>query len=126
MQQKSLDWSDTEFQRNLVTDLSYLLQIPYGVSYSCYYGYSTILVNEDPMADGVMTEDEELEQRIMVNNQIITNVIFNAGYMYADVLTIYGLESTDADYWNKFGIYLGDLFIRFFWRRRFTRTFDYN
>lgn len=125
IKEKTLDWQSTDFQENLVTDLSYLLIFPYGVSYSCYYGYTSILINEDPMADGILTEDEELEQRIMVNNEITTNVIFNLGYMYSDLVTIYSLQETDANYWNNFGVYFGDLFIRFFWRRRFTRNFEY-
>ena len=30
----------------------------------------------------------------------------------------------DLDYKN-FGVYVGDILIRFFWRRRFTRNFEY-
>jgi len=34
------------------------------------------------MADGVLTEDEELETKIMINNDYLTNVVFNLGYIY--------------------------------------------
>lgn len=47
--------SDTSDQENFITDVSYLLKFPFGISHSCYWGFSTVLINEDPMADGVMT-----------------------------------------------------------------------
>jgi len=34
------------------------------------------------MADGVLTEEEELEQLIMINNEYFTNIVFNLGYIY--------------------------------------------
>jgi len=34
------------------------------------------------MADGVLTEEEELETMIMINNDYLTNVFFNLGYIY--------------------------------------------
>ena len=76
------DFGDTTFQKRFVTDVAYLLQIPFGLSHSCFWGFSTVLINVDPMEDGVLSEDEELEQRIMISNEYITNVFFNLGYMY--------------------------------------------
>ena len=46
------------------------------------------------MADGIMTEDEELEERIMINNDIVTNLFFNAGYIYQDLASMYELLET--------------------------------
>ena len=141
-------FSDSTFQTNFVTDLSYLLKVPFGVSHSCYWGFSTVLINEDPMADGIMTEEEELEELIMINNHILTNLFFNLGYIYQDIESMNelacaagqlttNLVSGDTcptassnpaavalDYSN-FGVYVGDILIRFFWRRRFTRNFSY-
>ena len=75
------------------------MKIPFGVPFSCYYGYETVAVNEDPMADGVLTIDEDLEQRILISNEFLTNVIFNLGYMYKDVLSIIELnDATTMDY----------------------------
>jgi len=76
------DFGSTTFQKRFVTDVAYLLQIPFGLSHSCFWGFSTVLINVDPMEDGVLSEDEELEQRIMISNEYITNVFFNLGYMY--------------------------------------------
>ena len=47
-----------------------------------------MLVNEDPWADGKLTEEEELEMLIMLSNHYFTNIFFNLGYMYADVVNI--------------------------------------
>lgn len=74
--------SDATSRTEFITDLSYILKAPFGISYSCYYGFSTILVNEDPMADGVLSPEEELEELIEISNQIFTNIFFNLGYMY--------------------------------------------
>jgi len=43
------------------------------------------------MADGIMTEDEELEERIMISNDVVTNLFFNAGYIYQDFASMYEL-----------------------------------
>lgn len=77
------------------------------------------------MEDGRLSIDEALEERIMISNNFITNIFFNAGYMYQDVNSIMSLADTDKDYANNLGVYSGDLFIRFFWRKRFTRNFTY-
>jgi len=49
------------------------------------------------MADGIMTEDEELEERIMISNDIVTNLFFNAGYIYSDFVKTY-TELETANY----------------------------
>lgn len=71
-----------------------MLKFPFGISHSCYWGFSTVLINEDPMADGIMTEDEELEERIMISNDVVTNLFFNAGYIYSDFVSMYELLDT--------------------------------
>lgn len=117
---------DSTFQNNFVTDLSYLLKFPFGSLYSCWWGFSTIIWKGDPYEDGVLTEDEELELLITIGNDIFTNLFFNAGYIYADVVAILDLtEATTLDY-NRLGIYSGDILIRFIWRKRFTRNFEYS
>jgi hypothetical protein len=70
------------FQKNYIQDVSYLMKIPFGVPFSCYYGYEDIMVEDDPMEDGVLTIEEALEERILISNRFFTNVFFNAGYMY--------------------------------------------
>ena len=65
-----------------------MLKIPYGVSYSCYYGYEEVSINtvEEAEKDGVISEEEALSTRILLNsNEILTNIFFNLGYMYNDV-----------------------------------------
>jgi len=63
---------------------------------------------------------------ITLQNEYVTNLTFNLGYIYQDIAAIVALSfADDAKYWNLLGIYLGDIIIRFFWRKRFTRNFDY-
>lgn len=37
----------------------------------------------------MLTEDEELELLIKLGTDIVTNLFFNAGYIYADSFAIY-------------------------------------
>jgi len=80
-QRTSLPTTDPVAQEDFITDLSYLLKLPYGISYSCYWGFSTVLINDDPYIDG-LTQDEELELIITLSNDIFTNLFFNAGYIF--------------------------------------------
>lgn len=107
-------------------EMSYVVQLPFGVCYSCYWGFSTLLLNHDPMEDGVITEQERLEELLMLGHDIPTNLFYNVGYIYGDIWTMYGLNDGINKYWEKFGQYLGDATIRIFWRRQFTRNFDYD
>jgi hypothetical protein len=118
-------WDEREYQTNWFTDLSYILKVPFGVPFSCYFGYEDIAVLEDPYEDGVFTIEEALEERIMISHHYLTNLLFNAGYMYADVVSILELKNTSTNYFENLGIYSGDFLIRIFWRRRFTRNFSY-
>ena len=82
------------------------------------------------MADGVMTEEEKLEELIMISNDYVTNLFFNLGYMYQASFEIYSTAkdtttATNENYFRNIGISTGDILIRFFWRRRFTRNFEY-
>jgi len=47
------------------------------------------------------------------------------GYIYADAFALYNLTTANANYYRNLGIYSGDVLIRFFWRKRFTRNFKY-
>lgn len=123
-------WGDNTFNEGIVKDTSFLLKLPFGASYSCYWGFSTVIIEPDPYEDGELTEDEELELLIKLGTGVVTNLFFNAGYIYADSMAIYSLtsdpiESVSNLWWKKLGIYSGDILIRFFWRRRFTRNFEY-
>lgn len=118
-------YEEATYQKNYIQDIAYVMKVPFGVPFSCFYGYEDIMVEDDPMEDGRLSIDEALEERIMISNNFITNIFFNAGYMYQDVNSIMALADTDKDYANNLGVYSGDLFIRFFWRKRFTRNFTY-
>lgn len=112
-----------------------MLKAPFGISYSCYWGFSTVVVDWDPQADGEYTVDEQLEDYIRLSSDVLTNIYFNLGYIYNAVYHAYFLVDTylgltdkstaDDDFLYQVAIYVGDIFIRFFWRDRFVRNFEY-
>lgn len=63
--------------------------------------------------------------KIRIAFDFLTNIFFNAGYMYSDIVSLYNLPATAENYWQKFGIYSGDFTIRIFWRKYFIRNFEY-
>jgi len=123
-----VDWSyvypDDEIE--IVEDIQHLLQFPYGTSFSCYFFiYQVFIAEYDPLADGELTEEEALESSIILVNDVLTNVLFNLGYMYNDILQTLTLVSTELKFWEKQGRYWGDFFIRFWYRRSFLTNFEY-
>jgi len=102
-----------------------ILQFPYGVTFSCAFSVMQIFIMEDPEADGDLTEEEKLKVSIILYHDILTNVLFNLGYMYNDIFSFVTLEETAQDFWTKIGYFWGDFFIRIFWRNDFTTTFEY-
>ena len=84
-----VDWTyvypDDEIE--IVEDIQNVLQFPYGTSFSCYFFiYQVFIAKYDPLADGELTEEEALESSIILVNNVLTNVLFNLGYMYNDIL----------------------------------------
>lgn len=102
-----------------------ILQFPYFVSFNCYYAQNQVFVAEDPWADGQLTEEERLKTSIIIVNDYLTNLVFNVGYMYKDVLNFVTQASTNANYFENMGYYFGDFAIRIFWRKDFLTTFVY-
>ena len=58
-------------------------------------------------------------------NDFISNLVFNVGYMYGDLVAFSELTSTTEDWWVEFGNVIGDFVIRIFWRKDFLTTFVY-
>ena len=53
-----------------------------------------IFIADDPLADGELTEEERLRKSIIIVHDILTNILFNLGYMFNDVLSFVTLEET--------------------------------
>lgn len=71
----------------IVTDIQSLMKFPYGVSFNCYFFiYNTWIAINDPLEDGIISPDEALALSIILVNDVLTNILFNLGYMYNDVL----------------------------------------
>ena len=109
-----------------MTDTQNLMKFPYGVSFNCYFFvYNTWIAVNDPLEDGVISPDEALALSIVLVNDILTNIIFNLGYMYNDVIQTLTLPAETEKFWQTQATYWGDFFIRFFYRRSFLATFEY-
>ncbi len=101
-----------------------MLRFPYGVSFNCYFFiYITFIAINDPLADDYLSPDEALALSIIIVDDILTNFIFNLGYIYNDILMTLTLPVTATSFWIKMGTYWGDFFIRFFYRKSFLANF---
>ena len=61
----------------------------------------------------------------MVFNNIVTNLIFNVGYMYSDVANYYKQEQASLFYWSNVGKLIGDICIRFLYKADFNAMFTF-
>jgi len=71
------------------------------------------------------SEQEIIENEVIVINNIVTNVLFNMGQMYSDLVNYYFLENASVMYWNKVGRSIGDFMIRFLYKADFSKTFNF-
>jgi len=71
------------------------------------------------------SEQEIIENEVIVINNIVTNVLFNMGQMYSDLVNYYFLENASVMYWSKVGRSIGDFMIRFLYKADFSKTFDF-
>jgi hypothetical protein len=55
----------------------------------------------------------------MVMNNIVTNLLFNIGYMYSDIVNYASFEHANLNYWNNVGLSIGDFMVRFLYREDF-------
>ena len=80
----------------LFKEISYFIELPFGVCYSCYWGFSTIFdYGADPCGnDGVCDENEDLNALLTLGHEIPTNLFYNVGYMYGDIFSLYDLSIT--------------------------------
>lgn len=112
-----------------IEDFSDLLTNPYGLTFSCLFGAQEVFavnkkLNETEL-DGA-TEQERLANELIVINDVITNFIFNLGYIYQDIAGYLTLDGANLNYWSDAGAYGGDFVMRFWYREDFEATFQYD
>lgn len=107
-----------------VQDLALLMTFPYGLTYSCMFGSSQVFNFDKRVQDTTgMTEDQiRLNNQIIVNS-VITNFIFNLGYIYQDIMGATELDGANLNYWSNLGYLGGDLTMRFFYRELYSDSF---
>lgn len=63
-----------------------------------------------------MTEEEKFANDLIIVNDVVTNAVFNLGYIYSDIAGYVTLDAARFDYWSIVGAYLGDFLLRFWYR----------
>lgn len=107
-----------------VTNLALLLTYPYGVSYNCLYGLKSVFTVQRKATDTTgWTEAEKFANSLIVVNDVITNFIFNLGYIYSDIAGYLTLDPANLNYWSYVGAYAGDFLMRFWYRKSFSTEF---
>lgn len=107
-----------------VTAIAELLTYPYGLSFSCMFGAREVFTVKGKETNTTGFSDEELfANDLMVVNDVITNAIFNLGYLYSDVSGYLLLDANNLNYWSYTGAYFGDFIMRFFYRVNFSTSF---
>lgn len=71
-----------------------ILQFPYGTTFSCSFSFTQVFIADNPNPDDELTEEERLRVSIILVTDVLTNILFNLGYMYNDVLSFIELEET--------------------------------
>jgi len=61
-----------------------------------------------------------------VVNDVVTNFIFNLGYIYQDISGYLTLDPNNLNYWSDAGKYAGDFVMRFWYRDNFSQSFQYD
>lgn len=120
-----------------------MLRYPYGLSYSCFESYQGVFIFNSKLPldeisktvpavaeDGsgiiekpIYSDEEKFANKLMVINNIFTNLLFNLGYMYSDVANYVTLEQASLKYWSRVGEMIGDFMIRFWYKEDFKKTF---
>jgi hypothetical protein len=101
-------WNDADYE-NCMNEIHDLLVVPFGVSMNCYMTFY----------DGL---DYDNYYWLIADNVWVTNIVFNIGYLYNDILSLVIIDENDDftgneydNFWYDFGFYCGDLVLRFFY-----------
>lgn len=110
-----------------VYDVAELFTIPYGIAFNCLYGAQRIFKFQSKVAEtSDMTEKQKRANDQIIINNIVTNFIYNMGFVYSDILGVDKLDGANLNYWTDLGAYGGDLMMRFFYREDYQETFSYD
>lgn len=109
-----------------ITAFSSLLTYPYGISFSCLFGAKEVFkINRKAEDTTGFTDAEILANEMMIVNDVITNVVFNLGFIYADIVNYLTLDAANLNYWRYTGEYAGDFLMRFWYRVNFSTSFQF-
>lgn len=107
-----------------ITAISEVLTYPYGISFSCLFGAKQVFKIRRKAEDTTgFTEAEILANEMMIVNDVITNFVFNLGYIYSDISNYILLDPNNLNYWRYAGEYAGDFLMRFWYRTSFSQSF---
>lgn len=110
-----------------VQDFSDLLTYPYGLTFSCLFGAAQVFSVVGKVEDTTGFTDAELfANNLIIINDVITNFVFNLGYIYSDVAGYLTLDGANLNYWTDAGAYGGDFIMRFWYREDFNAEFQFD
>lgn len=97
-----------------MVDISELMTYPYGLTFNCLFAANDIfsITTEKSASNG----SSNTPGSIMIVNNVITNLIFNLGYIYSDIAGYMTLDGENLNYWTLAGQYFGDFSMRFWYR----------
>ncbi len=70
-----------------------------------------------------MTAEQIRQNNLIIVNDVITNLVFNLGNIYADFIGYLTLDGNNLNYWTYAGEYGGDFVMRFWHRDDLSETF---
>lgn len=70
-----------------------------------------------------MTAEQIRQNNLIIVNDVITNLVFNLGNIYADIIGYLTLDGSNLNYWTYAGEYAGDFVMRFWYRDDLSETF---
>ena len=95
------------------------LKWPYNVIYNCYWSLDDLYLgfqDEDLPYLFPIFDSEGHERDLYLHEQIITNVLFNLGFMVQDTIWLVNLGEDETNYWYRVGFVSGDIYGRFYYR----------
>ena len=73
-----------------------------------------------------LSEEEKFANNLIIVNDVITNIVFNLGYMYSDIQLWTWMKTNNLHYWSYAGAYAGDFVMRFWYRKDFSSEFQFD
>jgi hypothetical protein len=99
------------------------LQYPFYTLYSCYWASELLYDPWDRVDVPNFLNERDADgsyRDLTLEEQILSNIVFNLGYIVLDFKWLVEVTSAEKDYWYRNGFVAGDIYMRFFFRSLYT------